>query len=298
MSEPGPTHVRWPSSLAELRAVNPTNPAWLVDLVQPEINGGRVVPADLDAISGQPEATALRVSGLDQSTFETLVEHHGRQFTALILWKCPRIQDFTPLESLPDLTLVSIYWNQRASALWNLEMTHRLRGLEIDAFTRLHDLESLRGAVAIDELKFGDWIRNRAVVASLEPLTAAKTLRRLSFTVRKIEDGRIQPLAELPLLDQLDFPSKLFTTEQIAWLRAHTPNEVESPVLAPTLRFGREVLVMGKRKPFLDARTDTIRIQRYVDSFWRSVARYRDDPTLEPPPEQPLRSSPGDVIER
>src|SRR4051794_3151516 len=87
-----------PFNLEELTARS-TNPAWRVDLLLREIGGGKLAAADLDAISLQPDATALRVSGLDQSIFETLVEHHGRQFTALHFWKCPRVQDFSPLEN-------------------------------------------------------------------------------------------------------------------------------------------------------------------------------------------------------
>ena len=87
-----------PSNLEELTLVRSTNPAWRVDLILPAIGGGRLAVSDLDAISLQPEATALRVSGLDQATFETLVEQHGQQFTAIHFWKCPHIQDFSALE--------------------------------------------------------------------------------------------------------------------------------------------------------------------------------------------------------
>ena len=167
MSEIDSTLEEPPFNLEELTAARSTNPAWRVDLMLREIGGGKLATADLDAISLQPGATALRVSGLDQSTFETLVEYHGRQFTALHFWKCPRIQDFSPLESLPDLALVSIYWNQRTSRLWNLAKTPKLRGLEFEDFSRLRDLEDLGNAVAIEELSFGDkiWVNDGRRVA-------------------------------------------------------------------------------------------------------------------------------------
>lgn len=282
-----------PSNLEELTLGRRTNPDWRVDLIQPEIGGGRLAAGDLDAISLQPDATALRVSGLDQATFETLVERHGRQFTALHLWKCPRIQDFSPLESLPDLTLVSIFWNQRSTRLWNLAATPKLRGLEFEDFSRLRDLEDLRNAVALEELTFGDkvWMKNS--VASLEPLRGLASVRSLWFALKKIDDGRIQPLAGLQGLGLLRCPSNLFTTEQLAWLRARLPDAVRGSVLQPIEMLARpieiagspsrDVLVMGKRKPFLSSTADASRIQRYVDNYWRLVERYRDDPTLEPP---------------
>ena len=283
-----------PSNLAELTAARATNPAWRVDLMHREIGGGKLAVADLDGIAHHPHATALRVCGLDQSNLETLVGRYGHQFTSLHLWKCPRIQDFSPLEDLPDLTLVSIYWNQRTTKLWNLAKTPNLRGLEFEDFTRLRDLDDLGNAVAIEELSFGDKVWVKATVASLEPVGVVTTLRRLSFALRKIEDGRIQPLANLRLLERLDCSSILFTTEQLAWLRAHLPDSTQSRVLAPIEQFDkplpnpkgnradRDVLVMGKRKPFLNSLVDADRIQRYVTDYWNDVARFRQEPSLEP----------------
>jgi hypothetical protein len=283
-----------PVNLKELTAARSTNPAWRVDLMLRDVGGGKLAAGDLDAISLQPDAPALRVSGLDQATFEKLVEHRGQQFTALHLWKCPRIQDLSPLESLPDLTLVSIYWNQRTAKLWNLAKTPKLRGLEFEDFTRLKDLEDLRNAVAVEELSFGDKIWVKASVASLEPVGTVKTVRRLSFALRKVEDGRIQPLANLTMLERVDCSSNLFTTEQLAWLRAHLPDTVEGRVLAPVEQFDkplpnpnghgpdRDVLVMGKRKPFLNSHADAGKLQRYVDDYWTMVARFRENPLLEP----------------
>lgn len=294
MSEIDPMPGDPPINLAALTAARSTNPAWRVYLVLREIGGGKLAAGDLDAIALQPDATALRVSGLDQATFEKLVEQHGQQFTAIQFWKCPRIQDFSPLESLPDLAVVSIYWNQRTSRLWNLAKTPKLRGLEFEDFSRLRDLEDLRNAVAIEELSFGDKVWVTASVASLEPLTAVKTVRRLSFALRKVEDGRIQPLARLTMLERLKCSSNLFTTEQLAWLRAHLPDTVESRVLAPVEQFDkplpnpnghgpdRDVLVMGKRKPFLNSHADAGRLQRHIDEYWKMVARFREDPSLEP----------------
>ena len=39
---------------------------------------------------------------------------------------------------------------------------------------------------------------------------------------------------------------------------------------------------MGKRKPFLNSQADASKVQRFVDDYWRMVARFRADPGLEP----------------
>ena len=294
MSEPKAARPPDPS-LQELCAVNTPQP-WCIDLLQPELSGGRTTASDLDAIASRPGATALRVSGLDQKAFELLITRYGSQFDAIYFWKSARIADLTPLETLPQLRLVAFYHNQRATRFWDLRRTARLVGLQFENFTRLHALDDLETGGTLQELDFGDALWNTSVFESLSPLAALVSLRRLSFNARRIDDGRIQPLASLPQLEWLAFPPNLFTTSQVAWLRARLPGSVQSHVLGPLFRLGpirnlsddtvteldKNVLVVGKRKPALSSQRDGPRIHRYVEEFERLVQRFRDDPRAQP----------------
>ena len=282
-------------SLEALCAVNTAQP-WCIDLLQRELSGGRTTARDLDAIAARPDATALRVSGLDQTTFELLIDRFGSQFDAIYFWKCGRIADLTPLETLRRLRLVAFYVNQRTSRLWDLRRTPRLLALRFENFTGLHALDDLASGRTLQELDFGDALWNTPVFHSLSPLTALASLRRLSFNARKITDGRIQPLASLAQLEWLTFPPNLFTTSQVAWLKAHLSESVQSKVVGPVFHLGpiknlsdgsvteldKNVLVVGKRKPALNARRDAARLQRYVEEFDRLVQRFRDDPSAQP----------------
>lgn len=117
--------------------------------------------------------------------------------------------------------MVSFYWNQRATRLWDLRKTPKLAGLHFDDFTRLHDLVDLARGTSLVELEFGDAVWDTSVFDSLEPLSALAGLRSLAFSAKKITDGRVEPLAALRKLESLSFASRLFATEQVAWLRAH-----------------------------------------------------------------------------
>jgi hypothetical protein len=129
---------------------------------------------------------------------------------------------------------------------------------------------------------------------SLDPVGAVRTLRRLEFGFAKVGDGRVQPLASLRLLDRFDCSTNMFTTEQLAWLRAHLPENAKGRVLAPIERLDhplpnpnghgpeRDVLVFGKRKPYLNAAADAARIQRYIDDHQAHVEGFRSNPSLEP----------------
>jgi hypothetical protein len=169
--------ANFPSSLYELTQFYKAQPAWYFDLVLPEIGGGRLALGDLGRIDEAPQATALKISGLDQQTFEALIARFGAQFSGLYFWKCPRIVDLSPLETLSNLQFVAFYWNQRAVKLWNLAETRQLTGLQFENFTRLHTLDDLTTAVSLEELEFGDRIWIKAAFASLEPLSHLQGLR-------------------------------------------------------------------------------------------------------------------------
>jgi hypothetical protein len=181
-----------PATLIELRSSRVPRP-WLFDLVLPEINGGKLAISHLDHVRVPPTATALQVSGLNQASFEHLVERLGPQFSAIEFWKCPRVTDLSPLEDLSQLRLVSFYWNQKATRLWNMSRTPELAGLHFDDFNHLHDLGDLATASSLRELEFGDAVWDTAVFDSLEPLSALTGLTSLKLSAKKIVDGRVNP---------------------------------------------------------------------------------------------------------
>ncbi|MGO4856891.1 hypothetical protein [Arthrobacter sp. 2MCAF14] len=283
--EPGP------KNLLELRGAGEAQPSWFLDFVQPQIGGGRFDPGHLSQIEGHPGATSLRISGLDQAAFERLVSSYGRQFTAIEFWKCPRIEDLTPIEDLSGLRMVSFYWNQRSTRLWNLSRTPHLNALRVEDFTRFHRLDDLLAGHALKELILGDAVWDKSTFETLEPLASLPGLLSLSLLPKRIDDGRIQPLGTLTNLENLRIPFNLFTTEQLAWLRARLPETVESKALNALLPLTtpfdvdgkpRDVLLIGKRKPWLNSEQDAARIYKHVSRFDQLVASFRRDPSLEP----------------
>jgi len=280
-----------PRCLADLDRGYHPDPRWLVKLVSAEAGGGRISKAELDILARHPDATALVISGLDQATFEYLITRYGAQFQAIEFWKCPRITDLSPLEDLPGLRLAGFYWNQRVTRLWNLARNPGLTGLSFEDFTRLHDLSDLRAGTSLRELAFGDALHSTSVFDSLEPLAGLDGLQTLDFSARRIDDGRIEPIGNLTGLTSLTFPTNMFTTRQVAWLRARLPESVRSDALAPLVQYemwpagdedATDILLVGKRKPWLNSTRHAARIQKHVDEFWQMVAEFRRDPALTP----------------
>jgi hypothetical protein len=277
-----------PQSFRDMHPAYYQNSPWIVK-VFPKGDDRRLDASQLAVIDEHPTARVLWISGLDQPLFERLVAGYGAQFLGLECHKCPLIADLSPLEDLPDLRMVWLFWNQRATRLWNLSRTPRLTGLRFEDFTRLHDLRDLAKGASLHELRFGDALWSTSVFESLEPLAALRDLRSLDFDAKRIDDGRIEPVGKLTGLEELTFPSNLFTTRQVAWLRAKLPASLTSESLTPIRRFepsleenDKDVLLVGKRKPFLNSVSDAARIKNHVEGFWQMVDDFRSDPAQTP----------------
>ncbi len=126
---------------------------------------------------------------------------------------------------------------------------------------------------------------------TLEPLASLTGLLSLSLLPKRIDDGRNEPLGSLTNLESLRIPFNLFTTEQLAWLRAGLPETVESEALNALLTLTtpfedddklRDVLLIGKRKPWLNSELDAARIRKHIVRFEEMVTRFRNDPSLHP----------------
>ncbi|MBP2660216.1 MAG: internalin related protein [Firmicutes bacterium] len=253
-----------------------------VSLLQGDISGGRLTKNDIDSLK-DCDATEIWISGLTQDTFEYFIETYGQQFKIIYFWKCPLITDFKKLETLKNIEYLIFFWNQRVTHLWDLSKNPKLRGLSFDDFTRMHTLEEIPLAPILKELYFGNMIWSNYILDSLTPLSRTKKLKKLIFSAKKINDNDITPLAKIANLERLDFNSNLFSTEQIAWLTANTAN-ITSFVLAPykkiknplkTKEKTKDVLVIGKRKPFLNSQEDKVRLEKYVMEFNDLINKYR-----------------------
>lgn len=163
--------------------------------------------------------------------------------------------------------------------------------MRVEDFTRLYRLDDLCAGEALRELIICDAVWDKSIFETLEPLGTLKGLLSLSLHPKRIDDGRVQPLGSLTNIEKLSIPTNLFTTEQIAWLRARLPETVESNALTPLVPLTRpleidgkprDVLLVGKRKPFLNSKLDAARIRNHVLRFEEMVTTFRGDPGLDP----------------
>ena len=254
-----------------------------VETLQKELSGGKIKKEQIDLLRDY-QCDSISISGLRQDTFEYFISEYGNKFKDIDFFKCQRVQDLTPIEDLKEIESISFCWNQMADSFWDVSKNGRLNSLTLHTFNKINDISSLEGASALEYLSFGDYWDRKHDFQTLEPLSSIKTLKSLYFFPKRILDNRVFPLAALNQLEELFFPSNLFSTDKLAWLTARLPNCKESPILRPFrreegwLNSESDTLINGKRKPFLDSKRHKARIDKYVTSFDDLVSHYRQNP--------------------
>jgi hypothetical protein len=250
-----------------------------------DISGGVLEKAQIDDIKNHPEVNKIRIMGLKQDTFEYFIEKYGQQFKAIYFFKNKAVKDLSPLSSLENVEFIGYFFNQGCTRLWEMNKNFSLKGLAINDFSKLHNLDDIVTAPNLEFFDFGNMVWSSLSLDTLKPLAKTK-LKYLQFNAKIIADKDITPIAEIKTLEGLSFPTNLFETEQIAWLTAKLVN-VKSSSLGPYHKIDtpiewessgrikmKDTFIHGKGKPFLDSNLDKSRIDKYVKEFEEMVRKF------------------------
>jgi len=220
-------------------------------------------------------ADRARVVGLRPADLERL----GAllQTRALSLYDM-QVEDLSPLRHLEGLEWLSLTWNTKVISLEPLAGLRSLTRLSISDTPKVRDLEPIGALRHLVALNYSGGIWNRATAETLEPLARLEALEELVLTNIKVLEGGLRPLAGCPGLRALDLSTQ-FETAEYAYLSVALP-DVVCRHFAPyvPLEVGgmrADVMVVGRRKPFLDSKRDSDRLARYVAEFERLQAGFR-----------------------
>jgi len=244
-----------------------------------DIGGGKISFEDIDRINQYDNIDKVMISGLRQDTFEYFVKKYGNKIKFINFFKNKLVEDFSPLSSLTKVRHISFFHNQRVTKLWDMSSNRNLEGLSIDDFSRLHSLDGIQTAPQLKHLHFGDRVWLTSTLNDLIPLTETR-LVSFSFFGKNIVKNDISIYTKMLKLKFLDFPPKFYTTEQLAQIVASRP-DISGNALVPYIKFddelsnGEDVLICGKRKPFLNSKKDAVKIKAYADQFYQLVEQYK-----------------------
>jgi len=189
-----------------------------------------------------------------------------------------KASDLTSLEKLTNLEILEIEWNTKATELWNISRNKLLKALYIKDFSRLHDISQITGGHNINILSLAGGNSKPLKLDTLKELAELRQLEYLGLSNIKILDESLDPLTELKYLKELSI-SNQFPTEEYAKLSMRLPHTKCEKFSAYSFLGspigGKDVMVVGKRKPLLSTREDTDKLQKYKERFKALQEKYK-----------------------
>lgn len=214
------------------------------------------------------------VVGVNQKSFQKLC----RFFRSEILhFYEMHVNDLNALTNLRDLKQLAIRWNTKLVDISPLSHLRELRVLVLEDTPKVVELSPIIACTKLRAVEYSGGIWNRNTAASLTPLGHLPELEELVLTNIRVQEEGLKPLARCKKLRWLDV-SNQFPTEDYAFLSVALP-QVECSMFAPHIKLkqaidGKDVMVVGSRKPFLSSTDDIDRIEKYEKAFARLRAKF------------------------
>lgn len=190
-----------------------------------------------------------------------------------------RVEDLSVIASLTNVEILALEWNTKANNLWNLSNNTSLKFLSIKHFPKLNDISPLQNSKSLEllDLSGGNW--NSLKLNRLQPLKYLNNLKYLGLSNIKVQDESLKPISELKGLQELEVANQ-FPTEEYAMLSVALPN-TKCDYFKPYIYLhspidGKDIMVIGKRKPFLNSKVDVKRLQKYEEQFKEFQRKYKN----------------------
>ncbi len=217
------------------------------------------------------EVKYLYIINIKQLEFDFFIENYNLVYEFIYFYNM-RVADLSRLSMLENIKFLALELNTKSNRLWDIEKNRSLLELYISDFPKLNNLEDLRNTKSIKRLQLSGGMWNSLKVESLEPLSSLKQLRTLSLSNIKVQNEGLIPLSILTDLEELELPN-LFPTKEYAMLSVKLKN-TECAYFAPYIKFkegidGRDTMVIGKGKPFLNSISNEGILKKYAQEFER-----------------------------
>ncbi|MFC4712997.1 leucine-rich repeat domain-containing protein [Planococcus dechangensis] len=189
-----------------------------------------------------------------------------------------RVENLSLLSNLTNLQTLSLEWNTKALSLWNISKNTRLNALSIEGFSKIRDIEPLMQAKKVEYLNLQGDHNNKLRIKTLEPLKHLDKLRYLGLSFIRVEDESLKPISNLKGLKVLAI-SNQFPTEEYAKLSVDLPETKCSKFFAYERLYqaisGMNIMVVGKRKPYLNLQKDAEKVKKYENQFKEMQEAYK-----------------------
>lgn len=182
-----------------------------------------------------------------------------------------RATSLSPLEKMETLTKLSVVWARKLENLAFLSGCKQLETLILSDLGKINCITPVSGLNLLTHLEVSGGIESVAKFETLKPISFCKNLSTLCLSNIRVADDELQFVIDLPNLRELDV-SNQWPTEQYALLSKKL-NGVVCSHLKPWIKLERsigekDIMVVGRGKPFLNSADDSARLRGYEEKFW------------------------------
>ncbi|MGV3617152.1 MAG: hypothetical protein ACO1SV_17635 [Fimbriimonas sp.] len=186
-------------------------------------------------------------------------------------------EDLTALGEISGLRHLKIQWAPKFTSLESIRALHHLETLFLTDTPKLRDLEPVAGLERLRAFEYSGGFVRGVVAETLEPLTRLPRLEELRMVHLKVERDGLRPLARCSTLRDLEL-SNQFDMEDYALLSVALPGtacDAFTPWEAFDVGDGRDRMMRGKGKGFLNSTTQAARIERHEQAFAALQEKHR-----------------------
>ncbi len=183
-------------------------------------------------------------------------------------------KDLSILETLTETETMVLRWNSKSDQLWNMSHNKGLKALVIEDFQKISTVNPISNAGNLEYLVLEGGMWKPLKLDNLSPLAGLSKIQFLRLANMHVKIDGLTPIANLKGLEELDL-SNQFETSEYAYLTAKLP-DTKCNYFKPYIKLsnsigGRDVMVIGKRKPFLNFELDKTKIKKYTSEFEEMV---------------------------
>lgn len=222
---------------------------------------------NLEHLSSLPHIETMWIYSVNQKEFDLIINLINPK--TLYIYEM-RAEDLSALERLENVEKLYLCWNTKASKLWDMSKNPNLKYLSIEDFKRLNQIAPIKSCHNLKELNLAGGIWNTLNIDTLSSIKFLQNLRVLGLSNIKLKDESLEPICHLKNLLELEL-SNQFPTEEFARLSVKLPL-TKCEYFQPFVKLensidGKDIMVIGKRKPFLNSSKDIEKIQKYAEQF-------------------------------
>ncbi len=160
------------------------------------------------------------LDNVNQKQFDAVLKEIDPDIEAFYLSGSPGLRDFSFLENFRNLKTVFLWWNNKATQLWDLSKTPEVTSLLLCDCNRLTDISSLKYAKKLQHLRI---YSETGIINGVDPIRDLPALTDL-FLYIQVANKDIRPIIQTKALKYFNCRTDIFDIDGYAMFEARRPD--------------------------------------------------------------------------